>query len=165
MTRTVRRLGRRCRTVREGDDGQVLLLILVYALISVALVAVVVSASAVHLERKQLLAVADSAALDAADAVDEGAFYAGATQRGGGVPLTDASVRSSVEEYTNSVGAGADFEGLAIGSATGTPDGETAQVVLIAVARPPLIGSVLEAFSSGVPLQVTAQARTGLGVP
>lgn len=150
---------------RRDEDGQVLLLILVYALICVALVTVVVSASAVHLERKRLLALADAAALDAADAVDVDAFYSGAgAAPGGGVPLTDASVRASVEEYAAAAAAAQRFEAFAIGPGTGTPDGRTAQVTLVARARPPLLlSSVIAAFSDGIPLVVTSRARTGLG--
>jgi uncharacterized membrane protein len=148
-----------------GEDGQVLLLILVYALIAVALVTVVVSASAVHLQRKRLLAVADAAALDAADALDSDAFYRQGTGPGDGVPLTDASVRSSVQQYVTLAGAPARFEDFAVAPSTGTSDGRTAEVTLVAVARPPLLSSVISAFSDGVPLRVTARARTGLGGP
>jgi hypothetical protein len=147
------------------EDGQVLLLILVYALIAVALVTVVVSASAVHLQRKRLLSVADAAALDAADALDAGAFYADGTAPGQGVPLTDASVRTSVQEYVALIDAPSRFEGFAVAPSTGTPDGRTAEVTLVAVARPPLLSSVISAFSDGVGLRVTARARTGLGGP
>jgi uncharacterized membrane protein len=150
---------------RENDDGQVLLLVLVYALIAVALVTVVASASAVHLERKRLLALADAAALDAADAVDVDAFYRTGTRPGDGVPLTDVSVRASVDRYAGLTGATSTFEGFAVAERTGTPDGQTAEVTLVAVARPPLLSSVIESFSGGVPLRVTARARTGLGAP
>lgn len=146
-----------------GDDGQVLLLILVYALIALALVTVVASASAVHLERKRLLAVADAAAADAADAVDLDAFYTGGTSPESGVPLTDASVRASVQDYLTLLGAPTRFEDLAVADGTGTPDGRTAQVRLTAVARPPLLTSVIDTFADGVRLDVTSRARTDLG--
>lgn len=139
-----------------------LLLALVFGLIGIALVTVVVSASAVHLERKQLLAVADAAALDAADALDEAGYYSGATgaQADGGVPLTDASVRASVQDFL--AGSGPRFDSLAVGAPTGTPDGQTAEVTLLAVARLPLVSSVLAPWADGVPLRVTARARTEL---
>jgi len=150
------------RTRSPDDDGQVLLLVLVYALIAVALLTVVASASSIHLERKRLLALADAAALDAADAVDVDAFYREGTHPGSGVPLTDASVRASVDRYVGLTGAAARFERFAVAPTTGTPDGETAEVTFLSVARPPMLGSVLEPFSGGVPLRVTARARTGL---
>ncbi|HZI95998.1 MAG TPA: pilus assembly protein TadG-related protein [Actinomycetales bacterium] len=152
------------RQAEGGDDeGQVLLLILGYALIALVLVLVVASASAVHLERKRLLAVADAAALDAADAFDAGAFYTEGTAPGRGVPITDASVRSSVDAYVALLGASADFDAFAVSPRTGTPDGQTAEVTLVAVVTPPLITSVIENYAGGIPLEVTARARTGLG--
>lgn len=152
------------RRLRGGsDDGQVVLLVLGYCLVALVLVLVVTSASAVHLERKRLLAVADEAALDAADSFDAGAFYADGTAPGRGVPVTDASVRASVDDYLVSRGAYADFDAFGVASPTGTPDGQTAEVTLVAVVTPPLVTSVIEDYAGGIPLRVTARARAGLG--
>lgn len=149
--------------LEDGDDeGQILLLVLAYALIALVLVLVVASASAVHLERKRLLAVADGAALDAADSFDAGAFYSEGTAPGRGVPITDASVRASVDAYVEARGAYADFDAFAVSARTGTPDGQTAEVTLVAVVTPPLITSVIEGYAGGIALEVTARARTGL---
>ena len=147
------------------DDGQVLVLVLVYFLVTVSLVAVVASASAVHLERKRLLALADAAALDAANALDAGVFYRHGAQPGTGVPLTDASVRASVEEYVEAAGARERFTGFAVAAGTGTSDGRTAHVTFVARARPPLVAPMLTAFADGVPLRVSTTARTRLGAP
>lgn len=153
----------RRRLAGGSDDGQVAVLILGYCLIALVLVLVVASASAVHLERKRLLAVADGAALDAADSFDAGAFYGSGTAPGRGVPVTDASVRASVEEYVGSRGAYADFAAFAVARPTGTPDGQTAEVTLVAVVTPPLVTSVIQDYAGGIPLRVTARARAGLG--
>ena len=150
---------------RRDDDGQVLLLVLVYTVIAASLVLVVASASSVHLARKQLLSLADAAALDAADALDTGAFYAGGAQPGDGVPLTDASVRASVDEHVSLVAAAERFDSFAVAPGTGTPDGRTAEVTLVAVARIPLLPPVVEGWEDGVPLRVTARARAGLVAP
>ncbi|HEX5534276.1 MAG TPA: pilus assembly protein TadG-related protein [Actinomycetales bacterium] len=150
------------RLPRSGDDdGQVLLLIIAYAALALVLVTVVVGASAVHLERKRLLAVADAAALDAADAIDTGALY-GQGAGPGGVPLTDASVRRSVDDYVDAVNAGGRFHTFAVGVPTGTPDGRTAEVTLVATARIPVVSYVLADFADGIPLRVSARARTDL---
>ena len=153
------------RVGRDAEEGQVLLVILVYCLITVSLVGVVTSASAVHLERKRLLALADGAALDAADALDTDAFYRRGASPGVGVPLTDASVRASVHEYVELAGAREQFEHFAVAAGTGTADGRTAQVTLVARARPPLLTSAVSVLTEGVPLTVTASARTRLGSP
>lgn len=145
-----------------GDDGQVLLLVIAYATIALSLVLVVVSASAVHLERKRLLAVADAAVLDAADEVDESIYFPGGAEPGS-VPLSDASVRASVDEFLEQRGARAEFDDLAVGAGTGTPDGRTAEVALTATVQPPLIGWALEAFSDGVVLRATSRARVDTG--
>lgn len=153
----------RLRRCGRGDDGQVLLISLVYGLIAVLLVLVVVSASAVHLERKRLLGLADAAALDAADALDEDRYFA-LVQAGEpvtSVPLSDATVRAEVTGYLTRQGAGERFVGLGVGAGTGTPDGETAVVVLTARAAPLLSSVITDRWAAGVPLRVTAQARSG----
>jgi len=153
------RLAGRAREVRAGgEDGQVLLLVLAYATISLALLLVVVSASAVHLERKRLIEVADGAALDAADEVDESIYFPGGAEPGS-VPLSDGSVRDRVGHYLEERDAYADFEDLAVGRATGTPDGRTAEVSLTATVRPPLVGWAIAAFSDGIVLRADARAR------
>lgn len=149
----------------EPEAGQVLILSLCYAVIALLLVTVVVSAAGIHLERKRLLAVADQAALAAADSMAEGLYYGG-DQRGPArdgwseaalVVLTEASVRSAVEQHLErSPGAGR-LTGLTV-LATGT-DGRTAEVTLGAVARPPLISWVTAGWSDGITLQVTSRAR------
>lgn len=153
------------RSGRDGrrDDGQILLLLLGYALIALVLVTVVASASSVHLQRKRLLAVADAAALDAADALDVATFYGPRGVRpGDGVPLTDASVREAVAEHLALRGTATGVNSLRVAAPTGTPDGVTAEVTLAAVAQVPLVSVVLDGWSDGVPLRVTARARTGL---
>ncbi|MFC3689285.1 pilus assembly protein TadG-related protein [Aquipuribacter hungaricus] len=148
------------------DSGQVMLLALVYGLIALLLVLVVVAASAVHLDRKRLLALADAAALDAADAVDEAAYFE-ATGRAGGidaVPVTDATVRDSVVAYLERQDAPSRFVDLDVDTAaTGTPDGVTAVVVLTARSLPLLPPAVAGPFTSGVPLRVTASAVSSTG--
>ena len=159
----MRRRLERASGVRTDDAGQVLLLALLYGLIALLLVLVVVAASAVHLDRKRLLALADAAALDAADAVDEAAYFE-ATARAGGidaVPVTDATVRESVVAYLQRQDAPSRFIDLSVdAAATGTPDGQSAVVVLTARSLPLLPDVVAGGFTAGVPLRVTATASS-----
>jgi hypothetical protein len=150
----------------RGDAGQISLLVIGYCTIALGLLSVVASASAVHLERKRLMEVADSAALDAADALDSPLYYgggAGVGPPGTGVPLTDASVHASVGAYLRLRGAAAEFEDLSVSEPTGTPDGSTAEVTLVARVRLPLVSAALESYGDGIVLRASARARTDLG--
>jgi len=152
---------RRFRAAR-GDDGQVLLLSIAYGVIALLLVTVVVSASSIHIERKRLQTLADSLAADAADAIDQGAFYRGElTGPGPGtaLSLTDDGVRASVEDRLARHRALVQrFDGLEVVDAS-TPDGRTADVTLAAVAKPALISWVTAPWSDGIELRVKARAR------
>ena len=147
--------------VRAGrDDGQVALLILVYALIALSLVAVVVDATAVHLARTQLLDAADAAALDAADAVDEEAVYAGGLAAA--VPLTSASVRDQAATYLSSYAAPSHLDDVVLGARTGSPDGASATVELRGRVRLPIGGAVMATWRGGILVTVASTARTTL---
>lgn len=179
------------RTVGRArrDEGQVALLILVDALVAIALITVVVSATAVHLARHRLQSVADGAALDAADALDRVGYYGpttgggsvggsaggstgGGPATGGGtaaavplppVPVSAATVQQSVDAYLAANPAAAVFDGLQVVAPTGTPDGRTAQVALATTVRLPLVGVVLQPWGGGIPVQVSASARSRPG--
>ncbi|NCT91580.1 hypothetical protein GXB85_11540 [Cellulomonas sp. APG4] len=135
-----------------------MILSLLYVVLALLLVTAVASATSIHLERKALLALADGAALAAATALDEEAYYA---RTGGEEPLmlTDASVAAAVERHVAATAAD-DLEGLAITRAVAI-DGRTAEVTLAAVARPPLITWVTAPWSDGIRLEVTTRARAG----
>jgi len=143
-----------------AEDGQVGVLIIGYLLLTLLVLAVVLAASAVYLGHTRLLSVADGAALAAADnfTIDTGApIDTGGQAR---QPVLDAgSVRSSVEGYLERTGAGQRFTSLAVDASTGTPDGRTAQVVLTAVVRPPLVTVLVP---EGIPITATADARSEL---
>lgn len=144
---------------RRADDGQVMLLAIAYGVLALLLVTTVVSATAVHLERKRLLATADLAALAAADAVDPARFYA-ATPAGADplVELTPASVSEAVAEHLTTSPEAGRLTGLAVVEAT-TNDGHTARVTLRSLAQVPLISWVTAPWSDGITLQVSTTAR------
>ncbi len=156
------------RVVPRGDGGQVLLLTLAYGLIALLLVVVVAAVTSIYLQRKELLSVADAAALDAADAADEPAYFDALTSNTDVVfvPLTDDSVRDGVRAYLASLAGrpgGAGVRAVAIDeSATGTDDGTSAIVVLTGVATLPVVSSVLEGAGSGIALRVRTEAQAPL---
>ena len=98
MTETAWRRWRRKMSERfRDDDGQIMLLSIAYGVVALALVLTVVSISAIYLERKQLLALADAVAAGAADAVDEDAYFGSDRGETPELPLTDASVQQAAK--------------------------------------------------------------------
>lgn len=151
--------GRALERLRD-EDGQIMILSIFYGLIALALVLVVVSVSAIYLENKRLLALADAVAADAADAVDEEGYFGSDRLDVPVLPLTDTSVRQAVQDYLAAAPRGVgDFEALAIGEPTGTTDGTTAQVTLSAVVRPPLITWAIAPWQDGFVVTVTSSAE------
>ena len=148
------------RVRRTQDEGQIALLVLVYTLIALSLVAVAVDATAVHLARTQLLDAADAAALDAADALDEGAVYTGGV--GGALPLTSASVREQATRYLSSYDAPARLDQIELGAGTGSTDGTSARVELVGRVRLPIAATVVSAWTGGIDITVRSSARTAL---
>jgi len=147
----------RARALAGDDSGQVMVLSLGFAVLAILLVLVVTAATGVHLDRKRLLAVADLAALSAADQVS-GRYFAepGGT---GGVPLTDATVRAAVEQYVRDhPDRAARWDGIRVLEAS-TPDGRTAVVRLGAVTRPVLVTWVLAPWTDGIALEAGGAAR------
>jgi len=142
-----------------------MLLSIVFGVIALLLVTAVVSATSVHLERKQLLILADDLALAGADSVALDSYYgvgggAGTAREPGVVPLTDAGVRGAVETYLAAhPDAAVGLERLTVIRAD-TPDGRTARVTLAATARPALISWVTAPWSDGITLEVTSSARS-----
>ena len=147
-----------------------MLLVLGYTVVVLLLVTVVAGATSVHLTRHRLMAVADAAALDAADALDVPAFYTSGVAATSvdpqvpvdPVPLSDASVRASVAQYLAVAAPLQSFPAPALGAGTGSPDGVTAQVTLTTTARIPLVSAVLRPWAGGLPVTVTARARAAV---
>lgn len=150
----------------RDDDGQVLLLTLLYVILAFSLVVVVIDATAVHLARTQLLDAADAAALDAADSIDVASTYGQAddtsTEGKPGQPmqlaLTDASVRRQVDTYLSTYEAPTRVDGVVIAPGTGSRDGRSATVVLTGSVRLPLVGAVVQGWTDGIDVTVRSTA-------
>jgi Flp pilus assembly protein TadG len=157
---------RRSRRRLRDDDGQVLLLTLLYVVLAMSLVVVVIDATAVHLARTQLLDAADAAALDAADSIDVASTYGQADDAStGGQPgqprhlvLTDASVRREVDAYVSTYEPPTRVDGVIDAHGTGSKDGRSATVVLTGSVRLPLVGAVVQGWTDGISVTVRSTA-------
>ncbi|MFB9378684.1 pilus assembly protein TadG-related protein [Kineococcus gynurae] len=139
------------------DEGRIALLSLAFGLLALLLVLVLSSATAVHLQRQRLTALADAAARDAADEVDLRAYYTGT--RAGPLPLDPAGVRRVAREHLSRASAvGAGLPDVAVDPATGSPDGTTAVVVLDARLHPPFADLLPGRFRAGIAARVDARA-------
>ena len=108
---------------RRAEDGQTGLLIVGFFVVAVLLVVVVVDASAAYLRRQELDALADGAALAAADAIREDHVY---TEGLGDVAALDPdAAREQVAVYFRTVGAHGRYPGLRY---TLTADGDSVSV-------------------------------------
>ena len=166
-----RRSGQRCGRARgrcawpvggrRGDDGQVTILVIGFVVVALALIAVVVSATQVHLERTRLAALADLAALHAAEQVSDQAYFApaGDSSEGAALAVSDDEVATTVDAYlTAHSDAAARWTELRVVEADAA-DGRTVHVLLGAVVRPAWTAWVLAPFTDGIAIEASSSAR------
>lgn len=127
--------------------------------IAVLLILGTVVATSAQLARVRLLDVADGAALDAADAFDDRAYGVGL---GDAVALSGATVWDSAESYLAVRERTGRITWWAVEPGTGTPDGETAVVVISGRVELPVVGPLVEAVGGSVTITVVGSARAGL---
>jgi uncharacterized membrane protein len=136
------------RRDRRDEDGSILILTIGYAALALAVILVCVDATSLYLEQKRLDALADGAALAAADGfqlvVEHGEPRA---------VLTTAGVRDQAETFVDGIDAG-----VRVVSAS-TPDGVSARVTVAGSWRPPVLTLFVP---EGVGLEATATTRTAL---
>ncbi|CEA08630.1 hypothetical protein BN1051_01987 [Arthrobacter saudimassiliensis] len=140
-----------------GDEGQVTVLALGYAVLTLLVVTVVLGVSAVYLEHKRLLSLADAAAVAAAGSFTLAQETSGAT--GPGVRLQSERVQAAAREHLARSPEAERFSGLTLGPGTGSPDGRTAVVELTAAAHPPLVNFLVPA---GIQIEAISDARARL---
>ncbi|TQJ33033.1 pilus assembly protein TadG-related protein [Arthrobacter sp. SLBN-122] len=139
------------------ESGQVMVMILGYIVLALLVATVVIGISAVYLEHKRLLSLADGASLAAADS-----YTLGEVTSQGGSPsavLSPARVRNVAADFIARSPASQRFSGLAVTGATGTPDGSTAVVVLTAAVHPPVVNFLVP---DGIRIEAASTARSRL---
>ncbi|WP_127818770.1 pilus assembly protein TadG-related protein [Microbacterium sp. CPCC 204701] len=138
------------RLAADGSDeeGSVLILTLGYAVLALVAVLICTAATSLYLAHKRLDAVADAAALAAADGFEltiaDGEPVAA---------LIDADVRAQAELMVAQIG------GEATLVSAETPDGVSARVTVAGAWHPPVVTIFVP---DGIALEATATSRTAL---
>lgn len=127
--------------------------------IAVLLILGTVVATSAQLARVRLLDVADGAALDAADALDTRAYSVGLDDA---VAVSGATVWEEAEAYLAVRERPDRITWWSVEPGTGTPDGETAVVVVSGRVELPVVGPLVEAVGGSVTITVVGSARAGL---
>ncbi|MFC4905284.1 pilus assembly protein TadG-related protein [Kocuria oceani] len=140
------------------DRGQVTILVIGFAVVSLLLTVVVMGVTSVYLGERKLQVLADNAALAAADT------FVALRPGGPGAPpstvLDDDAVAGAAASYLDTVSAWTATPGLALAAPTGSPDGRTAEVTLSAVVHPPVVNLLVP---EGIAITATSEARAQLG--
>jgi uncharacterized membrane protein len=155
-----------------ADDGQVMLLMIFFAVIIAGLITVIVDISTVFLAQREMQSTADGAALAAAQQADLQAIYGGSV--GAHLPLAGALARDVANSYSTvqarvphecsassyQVVGGQDAAG---NDRTGLQaDGLTVRVELTCKVPLPFVSFVANAFSDGVTIREVAHARSAV---
>lgn len=146
-------------TTTRDERGSMTLLVTGCMTIAVLLILGTIVATSAQLARVQLLDAADGAALDAADALDARAYQRGLDDA---VAISDTTVWESATAYLAVRERPSRVTTWTIEAGTGTPDGETAVVVVVGRVELPVVGPLLEAVGSSVTITATGTARAGL---
>ena len=144
----------------ERERGQISLLILGFTVIALMLIIGAVDVTAVQLARARLLDAADSAALDASDALDDRSAYGKGL--GSAIVISDESVRQSAAQYLAVQPRPHGISSWVLVAGTGSPDGQTAVIRLRGVADIPIAAKVVAAFGGSVDITVESRARSAL---
>ncbi|MHB2023495.1 MAG: pilus assembly protein TadG-related protein [Mycobacteriales bacterium] len=133
-----------------------MLLIIFYTFISMTLVLLAIDAADVFLNQRELMSAADGAALAAAQSVDRGSFYAGGSCV---LPISLPAANSAAAAVL------ADTNNLAATQVSVGPGGHTVTVTLdrqVTLPLQGLLGALIPRWSAGVPVRVSASARSPL---
>ncbi len=151
---------RRAVLRRRRDEGQVS--ILIFGLLTIVLVLVIggIDVTAAQIARTRLLDASDSAALDAANALDSGAAYSGGI--GSSIVVSNGTVETAAAANLASRPRPGGISSWQTAAGTGTTDGHTAVVVVQGVADLPMTGRLLRALGSSVTITVESRARAPL---
>lgn len=140
------------------EEGSITILVLGLFTMVVILILGGVDVTAAQLARMRLYDAADAISLDAADALDESGAYG----RGLGdtVAISSATVQAASQESLGKRERPTGVTEWTIGPGTGSPDGQTAVVVLRGVAHLPITGPIFDALGGSVTITVESRAQS-----
>jgi uncharacterized membrane protein len=145
----------RNRVARE--EGSTLILTSFFCALALVVILLVVAATSLYLERKQLFTLADGASLAGAEAF--GLDRVTVSDAGTIAPqLSSADVAAAVDDYLSAQDLGR-FDGLTVTRA-GSVDGRSATVSLAATWHPPILSLLVP---DGIGIEVTSVARSVFG--
>lgn len=141
--------------VLRREDGRISILLGGFLGILALLVLGAVDVTAIQLARVRILDASDSAAADAADAIDRGSVYTGGVDQGH-LALTSAEVRRVAAKNLGRHDLPKNVTAWALQPGTGTDDGRTARVVVTGTVHPPITGAALGFFKD---VDITVESR------
>lgn len=141
----------RLRAALRSDEGSIMPLAVGFTTIALVLVLLGAVITDIYLAHRKLYALADSAALAAADSFepDYGSDPA--------IIFTDAAIQREAETYFDRAQVSARFRSLRVDG--GTPDGRSVEIVVTSRYRPALLSPFVP---RGIELTATARARGAL---
>jgi uncharacterized membrane protein len=151
-------------TPRPRDDGQVMILMVFFAVIVAGLITVIVDVSTVFLAQREMQSTADGAALAAVQHADLPTVYGGAL--GDQLPLSDADAKAVATAYSRAAAriphecAASSYQ--VVGTTGLQPDGQTVRVELTCKVPLPFVRLVAGAFTDGVTIREVASARSAV---
>ena len=148
---------RLARLRRDGEKGQVLLLVLGFTVVALLLVVGAVDVTALQLARIRLTDAADGAALASADELDRAGTYRLGVDRS--LRVGDGDVRAAATAYLQVQGRPQGVSDWQLLPGTGSPDGRSAVVRLQGTAQVPLLSSVVSALGDSITITVQSRAR------
>jgi uncharacterized membrane protein len=144
--------------LRRDENGTVLLLVLGLVVIAALFVTVVIDVSALFLDRRDLVAAADGAALAGAQGVDQQSVYRAGLPDSGALTLDRSRAESLVNDYLRDQGLFDAYRDLAVDvQVTAT----TVTVHLSVQGRLPM-ANVVAAGGRGIEIDATATARSAV---
>ncbi|NHC12922.1 pilus assembly protein TadG-related protein [Motilibacter deserti] len=143
----------------RGDTGTITPLILGFAVVVMALIAVVTDVSSAYLARRTLAGAADSTALAAAGGVDRDRLYDGSLTS---LPLSASAARARADRQLTRTQLRAKFPDARVARVALDESRTTVTVQLAATARLPFTG-ILGFGRGSVRLTAAASARSPLG--